>query len=332
MKPVAMSLVVSGLRRICLVLALVCALTPAAYASERYALVVTGASGGPQYAEKYNRWREAFLKVLRDDYGYPIDHVEVLAESAGDGARVATRGNVRTALAAIRERSTSADLVTILVMGHGASVDGGAAKFNLVGPDLSAAEWASLIRPIAGTVVFVDTASGSFPYLEQLAGRHRVVVTANDNPAQQYETVFPEFFVAAFADDEADADKNGKVSVWEAFVFASAKVGDWFEERGQLATERPMIDDDGDGIGREAGEPGADGLVARTTYLRPDPPIPVSGNAEVDALRRRRAALDAELERLRVRKETMRPDDYERALETVLIEMSRIDRRLRTQS
>ena len=44
----------------------------------------------------------------------------------------------------------------------------------------------------------------------------------------------------------------------------------WFEQKGQLPTERPLLDDTGAGIGREAQNPGTDGAVARVTYLEPD--------------------------------------------------------------
>src|SRR5262249_34344300 len=57
-----------------------CVLPMAAHAAERYALVVTGASGGPEYAQRYRQWRESFTDVLRVKYGYPEDHVIVLAD------------------------------------------------------------------------------------------------------------------------------------------------------------------------------------------------------------------------------------------------------------
>jgi hypothetical protein len=37
-------------------------------------------------------------------------------------------------------------------------------EFNLVGPDLTATEWADLVKPIPGRVVFVDTTGASFPH------------------------------------------------------------------------------------------------------------------------------------------------------------------------
>jgi hypothetical protein len=159
-----------------------------------------------------------------------------------------------------------------------------------------------------------------------------VVLTATDSAAQQFETVFPEFFVKAFDDANADRDKNGKVSIWEAFSYASAAVRQWYQEKGQLATERPLLDDTGSGIGREAGSPGPDGAVAQVTYLQPEAQIQAPANSELAGLLRRRAELESELELLKVRKATIPPDEYDASLERLLLEIARIDRQIRTKS
>src|SRR5207247_1093129 len=167
-----------------------------------------------------------------------------------------------------------------------------------VGPDLRASDWAELVKPIAAKVVFIDTTGASFGFLRKIAGPARVVLTATDSAAQQFETVFPEFFVKAFDDPAADADKNGRVSMWEAFEYASAGVRQWFEQHGQLATERPLLDDTGAGIGREAQNPGDDGTAARRTYLEPDVAATTSDVA-LAALVARRSQLEAELAALK---------------------------------
>jgi hypothetical protein len=325
-----------GLGRICRRLAvcfgLVLMVCPAARAGERYALVVTGASGGAQYAEKYDEWRSSFVQLLQGQLGYPEDHVLVLAEEPFAGAQKATRENVRAALADIRQRATADDVVLVILVGHGSGSDSGEAKFNLVGPDLEAREWAELVRPIQGRLVFINAASGSFPYIEQLSGRNHIVVTANDIAAQQFETVLPQFVGEAFKDNTADFDKNGKTSVWEMFAFVSARVRDWFDQRGQLATEHPMLDDNADGVGKLVDDDGADGMLARVTYLAAEPPIEDTGNPETTAMLRRRAELNTQIEELRARKETMSRDDYEAALEKLLLELARIDRALKSKS
>jgi len=305
---------------------------PAAAAADRYALIVTGASGGPEYAQKYDGWRVEFVDTLKEKFGYLPDHLLVLAEEESAGIQKSTRENVRAAFADLRRRATKDDVVLVLLVGHGSGGEVDEAKFNLVGPDLGVEEWASLVRPIAGRVVFVNTASGSFPFLKAAASPGRVVVTATDSPAQQFETVFPEFFVKAFDDPEADLDKNGRVSIWEAFTFASDGVRVWFESRGQLATERPLLDDTGHGIGREAGGEGPDGTIAQLTYLQPEPPIVDTGDSELTSMLRRRAQLQILIEELRARKPNLSPDDYELELEKLLLELARVDRRIRNRS
>jgi len=220
----------------------------------------------------------------------------------------------------------------VFLIGHGTTSDGEDAKFNLVGPDLSATEWADLIKPIAARVVFINTSSASFPFLRKLAARGRVVVTATDSSAQQFETVFPEFFLKAFEDGGADLDKSGRVSFWEAFTFASAGVRNWFEQKGQLPTERPLLDDTGAGIGREAQNPGVDGAVARVTYLAPDAVLALPSDAGQAVLVKRRADLERLVEELKARKESTPPDQYDAELEKLLVEIARITQQLRAKS
>jgi len=303
-----------------------------AHAGDRYALVVTGASGGAQYAEKYDEWRNAFVQLLQGPLGYPEDHVLVLAEEEFAGAQIATREHVRSAVADLRARAKKDDVVLVVLVGHGSGEDGPDAKFNLVGPDLTAREWGELLRPVQGRVVFVNAASGSFPFIRELSGRNHVVVTANDSAAQGFETVLPQFLLESLKDASADLEKNGRTSMWEAFVYMSARVGSWFEQRAQLATEHTMLDDDGDGIGRLIDDQTADGILARITYVQADPPIDDTGDPQRTAMLRRKAEINTALEELRARKESMPADDYETSLERLLLELARIDRTLRSRS
>jgi hypothetical protein len=305
----------------------------AASAGDRYALIISGASGGPRYAQRYQALRKSLVATLGQKFGYADNHLIILAEAPeAGGVRSATRENVRAALGELRQRVAKDDVVLVFLVGHGTTLDSDDGKFNLVGPDLTGDQWASLIKPIAGRVVFVNTTGGSFPFLHRIAGPGRVVVTATNSVAQQFDTVFPEFFVKAFDDPSADLDKNGKVSIWEAFNYASAAVKTWFEERGQLATERPLLDDTGAGIGREAGSPGPDGALAQVTYLQPDAAVPLTADTELARLLKQRAELESALELLKARKATVPTDQYEPELERLLLELARLDRLIRTRS
>ena len=300
-----------------------------AHAGERYALIVTGASGADAYEQKYQTWRTSFTATLVDGFKYDPQRIITLAEREGPGVQKATRENVQRSLADLRKRLTREDQLLVLLIGHGTSLDGDEAKFNLVGPDLTAAEWTDLLKPLPGRLVFVNSTGASFPFLRRVAARGRVVLTATDSAAQQFETVFPEFFIKAFADEAADLDKNGRVSVWEAFTYASQAVKQSFEQKGTLVTERAVIDDNGDGVGKEATAAGADGVLAKTTFLDAEPAASAS-NPAAAALERQRIALEAQIEELKGRKDQLAPADYDAQLEKLAIELARISAQIRS--
>lgn len=301
-----------------------------AAADERYALIVSGAAGGTEYAQKYQRWRTLLVRTLKEKLEWPVDHIHELSDE-GEGASKATRENVRRVLADLRKRAAEGDVTFVFLMGHG-TADTDEAKFNLVGPDMTVDEWTALLKPLPGRLVLVNGASGSFPFLARLAGPGRIVLTANDSAAQQYETVFPQHFIEALGNDNADLDKNGKVSILEAFTFAGIRVRNWYEQRGQLATERPLIDDVGDGVGREADAPGRGGTLAQITYLQPDVPLSLAGNPRFAALMRQRVEVENALNLLRSNKGTMPPAKYEAELERLLLDLARLDRQLRSKT
>lgn len=305
-----------------------------AIAAERYALVITGAAGGEEYARKYDTLRTALVGALKDKLAYPDDHVIVLAEQEAAGVAKATRENVQRTFGDLRKRVGRDDVVMIVLIGHGTSLDGEDAKFNLVGPDLSASDWAELVKPIAGRVVFVDTSSGSFPFLHRLAAKNRIVLTATDSAAQQFETVFPDYFVKAFDDPAADLDKNGRISIWEAFSYASAGVHQYFEQKGTLPTERALLDDTGTGIGRESLTPGPDGALARATFVETESALAAAAasDAALETLLKKRDELVEAVEALKAKKSDLAEDQYQAELERLLIELARVSQQIRAKS
>jgi hypothetical protein len=291
-----------------LVLAMVCFAAVPCWAGEQYALVVSGASGGDAYAKKYDGWRTSLVNTLKS-FGYADDHVVAVSE--------ASRDRVHDALNSLRARLRQDDSLFVALIGHG-TTEGDVAKFNLVGPDMTARDWADQLKPIEGRVIFIDMTAASFPFLRQLARPGRIVITATDSAAQEFETVFPEFFIKAFSDPAADGDKDGRISIFEAFVYASANVRTWFDRQSRLPTERALIDDDGDGVGREAWNPAPDGAVAKLTYLQP---LTV-GSA--DPLAKRQSEIESAIANLKARRATMPAAAYDAELERLLTELARV--------
>ena len=307
-------------------------LPAAAHGEDRFTLIVSGASGGAEYAERLERWRSALIDALRERPGFRDGHLRVLAERPGPGVGRASREGVRDAVAQIGGQMDGASVLLVVLLGHG-TFDGADARFNLVGPDLEAREWRALLQPLPGSVVLVNTTASSFPFLDRLGAVGRVIITATGSPAQRYETVFPEYFVNAFGDPASDADKDGRVSVWEAFAYASDEVRRFYQRAGRLATERPMLDDTGDGIGRERDRSGPDGALAARLF------VGAGGGARPDAddpslapIIARRTELEARIAELRSVKETMAPADYRAALEPQLVELARVSREIRRRT
>jgi hypothetical protein len=303
-----------------------------AAAENRFALIVSGAEGGPEYGAQYARWSAALSGTLVERLGLAPQLVTVLSASAGKDS-AATAANVRRAIASIRDRMTRDDLLLVVLIGHG-TFDGADAKFNLVGPDLESAEWAALLHPLPGRLVIVNTSSASFPFLERLSGPRRIVITATDSPAQRFDTVFPEYFIRALSDQAADIDKNGRISIWEAFAASSAAVRRHYQQRGQLSTERALLDDDGDGVGKDVAAPGNEGSFASRTYLDETMPGDAPTDEVLVKLFQRKSALDAEVDELRIRRQFLPAAEYQREFERIMVELAKVshDIRVRTKT
>lgn len=323
--------------RAMIVVALTMAITlgPAlARAEDRFALIISGASGGADYADAYARWRQELVTALRAQDGFREEHLFVLAERAGGGAGLASKDVVTRTFARVRERMSEDSVLLVVLLGHG-TFDDLDAKFNLVGPDLEAHEWDALLDALPGRAVFVNTTAASFPFVTRLASDRRVVIAATSSRSQQYDTIFPEFFATAFTGNEGDLDKDGRVSVWEAFTFASAEVRRWFQRRGRLATERAILDDTGDGRGREADDVGGDGIIAERVFVGAGIATASLTDPSLIPLVRRRDGLVARVAELRSRhvESGVSDDDtvgeYRRRLEALLVELARVSREIR---
>jgi hypothetical protein len=304
--------------------------TSPAAAEDRYALIVSGAPGGAAYATTYEQWEQQLASALRDRLGFSPNRIEVLSgTSAGDHS--STRPHVERAIAHLKSIAHGDDLVLVVLIGHG-TADGGSAKFNLPGPDITSTDWAALLRELPGRLVFVDTTSASSPFLPDLSARGRIVITATESTAERYDTVFPAQLIAALTDPAADLDKNGRVSIWELFQFVNRGVARHFDEQGLLATEHALIDDNGDGIGADAAaQSPSDGALARATYLERDP-AEETGDATMTALVTKRRALEEKAEVLRQKKSTLAPEAWEREYEQLMIELARVSHRIRAGS
>ena len=300
-----------------------------AAADERYALIVSGVSGTEKFAASQKTWVTSLQTTLQERLGFAADRITVLSEN-GTGTEIANRDNVVRTLSSLKSRLTPDDTLLVVLMGHG-TYDGTTAKFNLVGPDMDSREWKAALDGNPARLVFVNTTSSSFQFVPALSGKNRIVIAATDSAAQKYATVFPQYFIEALDQGaKADNDKNGRLSVWEAFTYASQAVKQAFEKQGTLVTERSVIDDNGDGVGKEAtAATGTDGVLAKTTFLDPLP-ASSSSNPALAGLEKRRITIEAEIEQLKAKKGDMPAGQYEEEFERLAIELAKISAQIRS--
>lgn len=303
---------------------------PAVAAEHRFALIVSGAAGGREYVAQYERWSSDLSKSLVENLKFDPALVTRLSDATRPDS-ASTAENVRRVIASIAARMTRNDVLLMVLIGHG-TFDGTDAKFNLVGRDLESGEWSALLRAVPGRLVVANTASAGFPFLERLAAPRRIVITATDSPAQRYDTIFPEYFIRSLADVAADLDKNGRISVWEAFAAASAGVRRHYQQRGQLSTERPLLDDNGDGVGNDVSDPGDDGSLASRTYLDESLPGAAPTDEVLLKLLQRKAALEAEVDDLKIRKTFLSPAEYAKEFERIMIELAQVSHDVRARA
>jgi hypothetical protein len=179
--------------------------------------------------------------------------------------------------------------------------------------------------------VFVNSSSASFPFAAGLTGDRRIIITSTSTASQKYATVFPDAFVQALNAPAADLDKNDRVSIWEAFFYASRVVKQHFEKQGLLVSERSLIEDNGDGVGREAfAATGEDGTLSTMTYLdavveaKPTDPA-------LQMLLQKQELLTIQIDDLKRKKASMPPADYDTAWEALMIELATLGAEIRSK-
>lgn len=299
-----------------------------------FLLVVVGLSGDPEHGELFHKWggtlADAAAKV-----GVSKDRLVYLVDQKGDGDALATgrstREEIQQALDGFAKAATAEDVVYIVLLGHG-SATGGNARFNLPGPDMGPADFNTALRRLpTKQIVFVNASSSSGPFLAELSGPGRTVITATRNAAEQFATLFGGYFVDAFVSAEADADKNQRVSMLEAFRFAKAEVARAYEREGLLATEHALLDDNGDKEGSQDPTPtGADGKLAAALSLGSvADAAPLPDDPTLRALYVERREMERRVEALRLLKDGMNPAKYAAELERLVTELALKTREIR---
>jgi hypothetical protein len=313
---------------LCLALALFAA-APASAQSTHVAIVV-GLAGEPEHAELFQRWGATmFDAAVKLGVESPI----YLAEKPDADAKRITGRSTKEEIAKAFETLKAAredDVVFVVLIGHG-TFDGKIAKFNLPGPDMTPADFEVLLKGLKSRhVVFANTASASGPFVQALAGPGRTIVAATRTGAERFATLFGGYFVDAFAGADADADKNRRVSVLEAFTYAKREVATAYEREGIMLTEHALLSDSG---GEGVPDPSPDGKQGKVAAVlamgsaSASDPLPADPKAR--ALHLERRELERRIEALKLLKGSMPADRYTSELEKLATDLALKTRQIR---
>ena len=274
-------------------------------AQQVHVLVVTGLSGEPQYRAPFLQAAAMLADSARTRWGVADSSLIVLGEDpAADPTHItgrSTRAEVAQAFLRLSRRVAPGDVLLVFLNGHGAG-ERASSRVNLPGPDPTAADYAAWLSGFARqTVVFVNAASGSGDFVPVVAGKGRVVVTATRTGIERNESIFARPFVRGLTGSEADADKDGRVSVFEAFDFARKEVARAYEADNKMLTEHAVLSDSG--------------LARTVSFGAPRGP----SDPRIAALVAERQELESQVAALRGRKATTDSTAYERELERLLL-------------
>lgn len=282
-----------------------------------YYVIIAGLGGTPEYETQFAKWATELDQEFSANG--PDAHVVMMSGAA------ATRQHIQETLSRLAEEVKPDDAFALLLIGHG-TFDGTDYKFNLPGPDITAAALASLLNRVpARRQLVVNMTSCSGASLAALARRDRIVITATKSGTEKNAPVFARYWMDALRDPAADTDKNGTVSALEAFVYAQRKTNAYFESEKLLATEHAMMTDNGsaNAVRDPKPENGQGLLAAAFPLMRPESENTTHLAADKRRLVAKKEELEAKIDRLKYQKAAMPEEEYKQQLTALLLELAR---------
>jgi hypothetical protein len=303
------------------------ALSPTVANERPKVVVVVGAAGTQEYAKQFRAWAERWQAAAKQGEAecavIGLDGDDESQHQATDLERLRGR---------FEERADDQRPLWIVLIGHG-TFDGKQAKFNLRGPDVTPADLNEWLAGRTGIVAIVNCASSSGPFLSELSGANRVVITATRSGHEYNFARLGDYLSAAIVDGKADLDKDEQTSLLEAYLVAAARVREFYASEARLVTEHALLDDNGDRLGTpadwfrglrptKAAKEGAEldgGLASRLVLIPSGAEQRLSAETRVE-----RDKLEQQLASLRERKKEMAEDEYLAQLEPLLVKIAQL--------
>ena len=301
---------------------------PAIANAQTHLVIVSGLGGEPKYATAFANLSQTLADAANKRLGIPAAEIMWFGEDSAAKKPFfkgqSTKVNVERAMTQLASRAGAGDQIVLVLIGHG-SGEGPDSKISIPGPDLSATDFAALLaRFPTQRVAFIDLTSASGDMLPIVAGKNRVVITATKSSFERNESHFGQFFVDALSKDVADTDKDGRVSLLEAFRYAVVETKRLYETDTRMQTEHAQLDDMGSktGVSEPDGRT-AEGVLARRFFLDAGMSATAANDPQLASLYKDKFTLEDQIDQLRAKKSSMTPDAYDDALEALLVQLAR---------
>jgi hypothetical protein len=286
-----------------------------------YYVTVAGLGGEPDYEQRFTANANDLDKIFKSA---PNAHVYTLT------GKQATKAKLTETIATVAREARPDDDFVLTLIGHG-SFDGTEYKFNLVGPDVTAADLAALCDKVpARRQLVVDTTSASGGAVAALERPGRAVIVATKSGTEKNATVFSRYWVEALQDPTADTDKSESISALEAFAYAERKTADFYTTQKRLATEHAEFEDTGKGDAvRTASTDSREGaLMATLTVVRIGAAQAAMNDPAKRDLLTKKEELEQKIDALKYQKAAMEPGDYKRQLTEALVQLAMVQEEL----
>ena len=286
--------------------------------------IIQGAPGEEAYEKKFQRWSDNFFNscVYAER---PVRRIHKPEKG------VSPKDQIRNWLKLLED--TPKNPIWIFMIGHG-TFDGKSAKFNLHGSDISAEDLKTWLKPHKDrTVLIINTASSSAPFLTKLSASNHVILTATRSGSEYNSTQLANFLSANIINPDADLDQDGQTSLLEAWLHSTRELADHYKQDGRIQTEHSILDDNADGKGtqpkafigilpKETSEDSKppDGFRAHQFHLRPSD----FEKSLTIKQKKSRDALELEIFKLRQKKSVLTEDEYYQELEVLLRKLGKI--------
>jgi len=250
---------------VCVLVLSLTALTSVVDAGTQRALIVVGLPGNEEFHERFIESTTLIHNALVNRFGFEKEDVRILFGQAEGAVEIetfpvsgrSTLEEIAEASKALSAEVTADDQAWVFVIGH-SYWDGRTSHFNIPDRDITHEQLSKSFANLGGEQsVFFICAPASGPYIKALSKPNRIVITATEvageTNASHYHSAVAKTMMEIGEGPEFDLDKDGVVSVLDLYVKSTQTLADMYldNEPALIATEHPLLDDNGDGSGSE---------------------------------------------------------------------------------